>query len=128
MSKSKKNGTNLESRKPSIPIPDFLRDAIGARLDDPTGREAFPTLYEALAPKYEGATQLTLPGKLTVTVVGASWIAKLDLPTYVLQAQIACASLHDVFPGMEAHLRSGGGFSPGYAKNKKRLPTIDELI
>lgn len=128
MSKSKKNGVNGHDAKPTIPIPEFLRDAIGARLDDVRGRESFPVLYEALVPKFDGPKQLTAPGKLTVQVVGAHWLCKVDLPTYVLQAQVASASLLTCMSDLEAYIAQGGVFSPGFARNKKRLPTIDDAV
>lgn len=128
MSAKGKKTSEPKNVKPSIPIPDFLKDAIGARLDDPEAREALPTLYEALVPKYDGSAQQTLPGKLSITVVGASWLVKLDMPTYVLQASVACASLLECLRAMDTYLSTGGALMPGFAKNKKRLPTIDDVI
>jgi len=114
---------------PKVQVASFLKDAVTARLDDPEGLASFPTLMEALLPVYDGSTLIRQGGRLTIKPEGAHWLLTLDMPTEVLSARFCTDSLVRGLEAVEEALRSGKVvFSPGYQKNKKKLPTIDELI
>ena len=122
MAKAKKPSTKVQTAS-------FLKDAVLARLDDPEGVKAYPILYEALAPVFDGTTLVRQPGKMTVRVEGASWQVTLDFPTEVLQTRLYAPSLADLLAKVEEYLRSGTlVFTPGWKKSKKPLPTVDDPI
>jgi len=120
-----------KSKKPAskVTTASFLKDAVLARLDDPEGKEAYPLLFEALAPVFDGQVLTRQPGKMTIRVEGASWQVTLDFPTEVLQTRLYAPSLHDLLAKVEEFLRSGTlVFTPGWKKSKKPLPTIDDPL
>lgn len=120
-----------KSKKPkSVPfIPDVLKDAILARIDDDEGKMALPVLYECLIPRYEGIELKRQAGKLTIQVEGAHWRITLDCPGERITTRIACPSLVTCLQELNEKLGNGGVvWSPGYERNKKALPTVDALI
>jgi hypothetical protein len=123
-----KNGKPKADEKPSISIPAFLADAIGARLDDPLGREKFPRICEAMHPQYDGGKMTVAPGKITVSIQGHHYVVKLDLPTFVLQATVIVGSLGDALEALEAYLAGRPVFTPGYSKTRNKVPTLDDAI
>ena len=116
-------------KKSSIFVSKFLKDAANARLDDAAATMKFPTLMECLMPVYEGATLIRQAGKLSINPEGAHWRVKLDCPTEILTLSLAVPSLVDCLDALEGHLNTGNAiWSPGWKKNKTKLPTIDDVI
>ena len=118
-----------KSKKPTISVSKFLRDAAMARLDDAAASMNFPILMECLMPIYEGPTLIRQAGKLTVSPEGAHWRVKLDCPTEILTLTFCTESLVGCLDALEKHLGSGNViWSPGWKKNKSKLPTVDDVI
>lgn len=122
MSKSKKE-------KPKPFVPEFLRDAVNARMDDQEAMLALPQLLDALLPVYEGSALIRQAGKLTIKPEGAHWIVQVDCPTEVLVGRIVCSTLGECLSSLNAAIGNRTVvWSPGWSKSKKALPTVDELI
>jgi hypothetical protein len=118
-----------KSKKPSVYVSKFLRDAALARLDDAAALMKYPILMDCLMPVYEKNTLTRQAGKLTISPEGAHWRVKLDCPTECLSLVFVAESLVELLEGLEAKLASGTAvWSPGWKKNKAKLPTIDEAI
>lgn len=118
-----------KAKKKIATVSSFLRDAANARLDDAAATMKYPTLMECLLPVYEGSTLVRQAGKLSISPEGAHWRIKLDCPTEILSLTMASGSLVEILDALEAHLNSGQAiWSPGWKKNKGKLPTIDDLI
>lgn len=118
-----------KAKKPSVYVSKFLRDAALARLDDSAALMKYPILMDCLMPVYEKSILTRQGGKLTITPEGAHWRVKLDCPTEALALVFVHESLVDVLDALEAKLASGTAvWSPGWKKNKAKLPTIDEQI
>lgn len=110
-------------------VPDILKDAILARLDDQEGLMTLPALMSVLLPVYEGSTLKRQAGKLTITPEGAHWRVTIDCPSEVISARIACASLVNLFSDVNLALGERRvAWAPGWQKNKKKLPTVDDII
>jgi hypothetical protein len=126
MSKSKKpkkdEGTGVQ-------VPDVLKDAILARIDDAGARMKYPLLTSILMPAYEEGALVYQAGKLTVQVEGAHWRVKLESPTARLQLVMASGSLLDILEELESYLGSGRAqWMPGWEKNRKPLPKVDAQV
>lgn len=118
-----------KSKKPLVHVSKFLKDAVNARLDDAAATMSLPVLMECLLPVYDGNRLIRAPGKLSISPEGAHWRLKLDCPTEVLSMSFAHDSLLGIIEALEAHLGAGHAvWSPGWKKNKSRLPTIDDVI
>lgn len=118
-------------KKPKVQpfVPEILRDAILARIDDQEGAMALPVLYGCLVPVYEGNDLKRQPGKLTIVVEGAHWRITLDCPGEKITTRIACPSLVTCLQELNEKLSSGHVvWSPAYERNKKALPTVDSII
>jgi len=123
MSRKKSNG------KPNIDVPEFLRDAAAARLDDPDTRDKWPHLYDVLVPRFEGVTQTYSGARLSISVEGASWRVSLDIKTALLAASFHSVSLTTVFDTLEEALKEEQLFwGPSWEKRKKKLKTVDDVI
>jgi len=125
MSKKKPNG------KPhsSVYVPDILKDAIAARLDDPEAEMALPSLFPCMMPQYDASTMTRQAGKITIQAEGAHWRVQLDLPTEVLTGRIAASSLVTALQELNLAIHEKRiAWSPGWQRQKKKLPTVDELI
>lgn len=111
-------------------IPDFLRDAVLARLDDPKTAELWPSLWACLNPVFEGATLRRQAGKITIKIIGPNIIVTVTNPTEILDIDIVVTSLTTAFEEVDAALKSGNfHVKPAWQKNKKKPPTIlDEVI
>lgn len=131
MLKSKKDaGANgkLEAGA-KVFVPPFLRDAALARLDDSIARKDYPTLYACLTAVYDGPTLIRQAGKLTVRPVGAHWEVSIECPGERLVARIVLLTLIGLLENVELALSSGSlQWSPGWSKDKKRLPSVDDLV
>jgi hypothetical protein len=118
-----------KTKKKTVTVSSFLRDAANARLDDAAASMKYPTLMECLLPVYEGSTLIRQAGKLSIQPEGAHWRLKLDCPTEILSMTLALPSLVECLEAVEGHLNSGNAiWSPGWKKNKVKLPTIDDII
>ena len=125
MSRKKPNG------KPnsSVYVPDILKDAISARLDDPEAAMALPSLLPCMMPMWDGNTLTRQAAKLTIQAEGAHWRVTLDMPTEVIQGRIAATSLTTALQELNLAIHEKRiAWSPGWQRNKKKLPTVDELI
>lgn len=122
MSKSKKEA-------PKALVASFLKDAVNARMDDQHSLETLPALMEVLLPKYDGKTLLRQPGKLTIRAEGPRWIIQVDCPTEVVQCRyttnVLAFALRDID---EAIANDHVLWLPGYSKQKKKLPTVDDIV
>lgn len=115
--------------KPQPFVPEILRDAILARIDDEEGMTSLPVLYGCLVPVYEGLELKRQPGKLTIAVEGAHWRLTLDCPGERITCRIACDSLLQCLVQLNERLASRlVTWAPAYDRNKKALPTVDDLI
>jgi hypothetical protein len=125
MSKKKKELPTESSAR----VPDVLKNAVLAHLQDEEGQLTLPVLFECLTPQFEGA-KLTRPGgKLSISVEGVYWRVQLDLPYERLTCRMYSASLASVLSDLNAYLGSGKAiFSPMYERNKKPLPRLDKPI
>jgi len=118
-----------KSKKPLVMTAKFLRDAVGARLDDAGGLEMYPILMECLMPCFEAGKLIRSPGRITLTAEGAHWRVKLDCPTEILSTTMAAGTLVDILGALELYLSSGAAvWSPGWKKSKNALPTVDDVI
>jgi len=118
-----------KTKKKIATVSSFLRDAANARLDDSAALMKYPTLMECLLPVYDGSTLVRQAGKLSISPEGAHWRIKLDCPTEILSLTLAVESLVECLEALETHLNSGRAiWSPGWKKNKGKLPTIDDVI
>jgi len=118
-----------KAKKPTVAPATFLADAVAARLDDSSGRQAFPVLSECLTPVYVDKKLVRQAGKLTISAEGAHWRVRLDCPTEVLTTTMAATSLVDILEALEGQLASGRAvWSPGWSRNKNRLPTVDDVV
>jgi len=115
--------------KPVPFVPDILRDAILARIDDQEGMMKLPVLYGVLVPVYEGLELKRQPGKLTIQVEGAHWRLTLDCPGEKITCRIATDSLVTCLEVLNERLANRlVTWAPGYERNKKALPTVDAII
>jgi len=123
----KKNGKKVVE-VPAIPIPDALKGSIARKLDDPEALEAFPNLMELILPKYGAdGKQATQEGTLRIAIKGGRWAITLDLPTYVVTGTVMPLSLTTALADLERAIANGMVvFLPGFRKNKKKIPTIDD--
>jgi hypothetical protein len=118
-----------KAKKPSVHVAKVLRDAVSAKLDDPSGSSAFPVLSECLLPVYDGLLWKRQAGKLSISVEGAHWRVNLQCPTEGLQMTFVCETLVGVLEALEAFLASGRAvWTPGWNKHRGRLPTVDDII
>jgi hypothetical protein len=118
-----------KAKKAAVSVSKFLKDAVNARLHDEAGMMKYPIIMECMLPVFEGSKLIRAPGKLTLQPEGAHWRVKLDCPTEVLSLTFAAQSLADCFDDLERHLASGSAiWSPGWKKNGRQLPTIDDII
>lgn len=127
MSKPKKKKDAADG--PVAKVPDILKDAAVARLQDEEGQMTLPVLFECLVPQYEAGKLLRPAGKLSITVEGVYWRVQLDLPYERLTCRMYGASLASVLSDFNGHLGSGKAvFGPMFEKNKKPLPRLDAAI
>jgi hypothetical protein len=124
-----------KSKKPKkddgigVQVPDVLKDAITARLDDAGARMKYPLLTSVLMPAYDDGALVYQAGKLTIQVEGAHWRLKLESPTARLQLILASSELISCLEDLEAYLGTGrANWQPGWEKNKKPLPKVDAQI
>jgi len=118
-----------DSDKPNIDVPEFLRDAVTARLDDPDTRSRWPRLYDVMVPKFEGTKQTWGGGRLSVRCEGASWIVSIEVAQAQLSSTMHCVSLTTAFDVIERCLEEDTLFwGPSWQKRKKKLPTLDEVV
>lgn len=123
-----------KSRKKSEPIgdviPDFLRDAVQARWDDPLCRERWPSIHSCLSPVFEGATLRRQSGSIRIKIVGPNLIVTLTNPSEILDLDFVVTSLTAAFDEIEIAIKAGNFHAkPSWQKNKKKPPTVlDEVI
>lgn len=126
MSKPKKP---KEEKKSQAIVPDVLKNAVLARLQDEEGQMTLPVLYECLIPQHEGSALTRPGGKLSISVEGVYWRVQLDLPYERLTCRMFGASLATVLSDLNAYLGTGKAvFAPMFDRNKKRLPRLDDPI
>lgn len=124
---SRKPEKKVNGEKKGPPIPAILQGVVRAQLDDDKALEAYPLLVDLLRPKYEDGKQVTEAGRVTITVKGAHWEIRLDLPTFLLQCVVMPSSLFDALQQLEDALASGRVvWHPGYNRKKKIIPTVDD--
>jgi hypothetical protein len=110
-------------------VPEVLKHAVLARLQDEEGQMTVPVLFECLTPQYAGQALTRPGGKLTISVEGVYWRVQLDLPYERLTVRMYCHSLSSVMSDLNAYLGSGTAvFSPMFERNKKALPRLDKPI
>ena len=111
-------------------IPEFLRDAVLARLDDPASREKWPNLMKCVEPVFEGATLRRQAGRITIKVSGPNLLMTVSNPSEIIDIDIVVTSLTTAFDEMEQALSTGNFHTkPSWQKNKKKPPTIlDDLV
>lgn len=124
-----------DKKKPAVnsdqaaKVPDVLKNAVLARLQDEEGQMTLPVLFECLIPQYEAGKLVRPAGKLSMTVEGTYWRVQLDLPYERLTCRMFGASLASALSDMNAYLGSGKAvFGPMYEKSKKPLPRLDAQI
>ena len=123
-----------KSKRKSEPIgdviPDFLRDAVQARWDDPQCRERWPSIHRCLEPIYEGATLRRQAGSIRIKIVGPNLIITLTNPSEILDLDFVVKSLTTAFDEIEAAILRGDFHAkPAWQKNKKKPPTVlDDVI
>jgi hypothetical protein len=106
-------------------IPDFLRDAVLARWDDPVCREKWPCIHRCLEPIFEGATLRRQAGSLRLKIVGPNLIVTITNPSEILDMDFVVTSLTSAFDEVEIAISSGNfHVKPAWQKNKKKPPTI----
>jgi len=127
MSKSKKK--KAEEPSALAKVPDILKNAAVARLQDEEGQMTLPVLFECLVPQYDGSTLLRPAGKLSISVEGVYWRLQLDMPYERLTCRMYGASLASALGDLNAYLGTGKAvFGPMFEKNKKPLPRLDAPI
>jgi hypothetical protein len=127
LSKSKKK--TEEKNGGAAVVPDVLKQAAMARLQDEEGQMRLPVLFACLVPQYDGTKLLRPAGKISISVEGVYWRVQLDLPYERLTCRMFGPSLATVLEDINAYL--GGGkavFGPMFEKNKKPLPRLDAVV
>ncbi len=118
-----------KQKKKQVHMIGLLKDAALARIDDQPSREKLPTLMEVMLPVFDGSTLIRQGGKISIVPEGAHWRITLDCPTEVLTCRFVTNQLWQALTDAEEMLSKGiAVWSPGWSRNKKKLPTIDDLI
>jgi hypothetical protein len=82
-----------------------------------------------MMPKFDDKTLTRQAARLTIKAEGAHWIVAIDMPTEIIQGRIASASLTTALADFNLAIHEKRiAWTPGWTKNKKKLPTIDEVI
>jgi len=98
-------------------------------LEDPDGALRYPNLFDVLRPLWKNGVQTRQRGRLVVAPLGSMYRVTVDCPTEVLECTIMLTSLVSMMEKIEAALASGEiVWLPGFKKNRKALPTVDDLI
>jgi len=125
MSKKKKD----EPKPNGAIVPDALKNAVLARLQDEEGQLCLPVLFTCLVPQYDAGKLIRPGGKLSITVEGVYWRVQVDFPYERQTCRMYCASLSSVLSDLNAYLGSNKAiFSPMFERNKKPLPRLDAPI
>jgi hypothetical protein len=125
MSKAKKT----KSSPPNVYVPDILLDAIAARLEDPEAETMYPALWACMMPRWDDKTLTRQSARLTIKAEGAHWIISIDMPTEVMTGRVATASLTTALVDFNLAIHEKRiAWSPSWAKTKKKLPTVDEIL
>jgi len=111
-------------------VPDFLRDAVLARWDDPLCMEKYPSVHKCLCPVFDVHTMLRQAGSVKMKIVGPNLIVTITNPSEMLDLDFVVTSLVSAFDEVEAAIIAGNFHAkPSWQKNKKKAPTIlDDIV
>jgi hypothetical protein len=99
------------------------------QIDDLPLKASHPKLYRHIMPHYDGRRLMTAAGRISISIEGKIYRVSLTMPTYKTQCVVLCESLTTWMDDVERYLGMPTTvYLPMWEKNKKALPTIDDLI
>jgi len=106
-----------------------LHAAMSMEMDDVFLKETHPLLYRHLMPKFRDGKLKCAAGRVSISIEGKVYRVSLTMPTYKTSVVVLVESLGSWMDEMERYLALPTRvYMPMWEKNKKALPTIDDLI
>ena len=130
--KKDREETNHETNgkpKRKVTLAKFMENSVAMELHDEKAEELLPNLWDHMRPHYDGLTITRMPGSIRIGVEGGYYRISISMPTEKRETVLVVDSLVGIIEALERYLAMGTQvYKPIWEKNKKKLPTIDDLI
>jgi hypothetical protein len=109
---SKKNGKPEEKDRVAL--------GVNVVLEDPDGKDAAPTLFDILAPRFKDGKCTRLGASLSLRVVGGFYVIRIGCPSEQAQATFTLHTLASLLADLERNVQSSSCvWLPDYDSQKR---------